>query len=46
MKPVFAKVMPFAGYLKAEAEEKGKRVLNLTVPFDELQVLKVYTACC
>ncbi len=41
LKPVFAKVMPFAGYLKQEAEEKGFRVLNTTVPFDQERVLLV-----
>ena len=47
LKPFFAKVMPFVGFTKAEAESKGRAVLSTTAPFDELSVLKVrvWDAC-
>ena len=44
LKPYFAKVMPFVGFVKAEAEIKGRSVLSTTAPFDELNVLKVCSA--
>jgi len=40
LKPNFAKVMPFVGFIKGEAEAKGRSVLDLKVPFNEIEVLQ------